>query len=86
MEEFFRQGDCERTLNLPISDMCDRYTISLPKSQSDFMELYALPLFKAWSKLFGSKFSISLCTNIAHNKTWWDQHIPKSSSDSEDDS
>ncbi|CAI8021729.1 High affinity cAMP-specific 3',5'-cyclic phosphodiesterase 7A [Geodia barretti] len=34
MEEFFRQGDCERTMNLPISYMCDRYTISLPESQS----------------------------------------------------
>ena len=30
----FVTGDCERTLNLPISYMCDRYTISLPKSQS----------------------------------------------------
>ena len=27
-------GDSERTLNLPISYMCDRHTISLPKSQS----------------------------------------------------
>ena len=27
-------GDSERTLNLPISYMCDRHTISLPESQS----------------------------------------------------
>jgi hypothetical protein len=86
MEEFFRQGDSERTMNLPISYMCDRYTISLPKSQSGFMEFCALPLFKAWSKLFGSKFSISLCKNVVNNKTWWDQYLPTSSSDSEDDS
>lgn len=34
-------GDSERTMNLPISYMCDRYTISLPKSQSGI----ALPHF-----------------------------------------
>ena len=30
----YATGDCERTMNLPISYMCDRHTISLPESQS----------------------------------------------------
>ena len=33
MEEFFRQGDCERSLNLPISFLCDRHTIQIPAAQ-----------------------------------------------------
>jgi len=34
MEEFFRQGDSERTMNLPISFLCDRFSTAIPKSQS----------------------------------------------------
>jgi len=87
MEEFFRQGDSERTMNLPISFLCDRFSTAIPKSQSGFFEFVALPLFKAWSKLFGSQFSIMLCRNITNNKTFWDAQIPtsSSSSDSEED-
>ena len=33
MEEFFRQGDCERSLNLPISFLCDRHSVQIPASQ-----------------------------------------------------
>ena len=33
MEEFFRQGDCERSLHLPISFLCDRHTIQIPLAQ-----------------------------------------------------
>ena len=33
MEEFFRQGDLERSLNLPISFLCDRTTIVIPQAQ-----------------------------------------------------
>jgi len=27
-------GDCERTMNLPISFLCDRFSTAIPKSQS----------------------------------------------------
>lgn len=33
MEEFFRQGDKERTLKLEISPMCDRESVAVEKSQ-----------------------------------------------------
>ena len=151
-------GDCERTMNLPISFLCDRFSTTIPKSQSGkyvlcsafvlnqqqrrfclcsvpkmcsnehkilllcalnkaaitryslhsctnryisrmmlhflsllsagFFEFVALPLFKAWSKLFGSQFSTMLCRNIINNKTFWDDQTPtsNSSSDSEEDS
>lgn len=86
MEEFFRQGDCERTMNLPISFLCDRFTTTIPKSQSGFFEFVALPLFKAWSKLLGSPSSILLVKNILNNKAYWDAQIPRNhSSDSEED-
>lgn len=86
MEEFFRQGDWERTLNIPISFLCDRHSTAVPKSQSGFFEFVALPLFKAWSKLSGSRLSQKLCQNILNNKSYWDNiiHNGHESSDSED--
>ncbi|XP_064382236.1 high affinity 3',5'-cyclic-AMP phosphodiesterase 7A-like [Halichondria panicea] len=86
MEEFFRQGDNERSMKLPISFMCDRTTTAIPKSQSGFFEYVALPLFKAWSKIFNSRLSLMLCKNIVRNKEYWDSRQPKPESDSEDSS
>ena len=51
-----------------------------------FFEFVALPLFKAWSKLFGSPSSILRVKNIVNNKAYWDSQTPKNhSSDSEED-
>ena len=51
-----------------------------------FFEFVALPLFKAWSKLFGSPSSILRVKNIVNNKAYWDAQTPKNhSSDSEED-
>lgn len=33
-EEFYRQGDYERQLNLPVTSLCDRHTTSVPKIQA----------------------------------------------------
>lgn len=33
-EEFFRQGDYERQLNLPVTSLCDRHSTSVPKIQA----------------------------------------------------
>jgi hypothetical protein len=74
MEEFFKQGDMERELNLPISFLCDRTTTAIPKSQSGFFEFFALPLFKAWSKFIRSPLSVRMCCNIANNKQYWENH------------
>lgn len=75
MEEFFKQGDNERALKLPISNLCDRHTTVIPKAQSGFFEYVALPTFKAWSKFVGSPLSVRLCENIIRNKSYWDKQI-----------
>lgn len=33
-DEFFRQGDYERQLGLPVTDICDRYNNTVPKIQT----------------------------------------------------
>lgn len=51
-EEFFRQGDEERSRGMPVSPLCDRHTTPpLPASQVGFFDFVARPLFVAVSKL-----------------------------------
>ncbi|CAH8867357.1 unnamed protein product [Trichobilharzia szidati] len=45
-EEFFRQGDRERELNLPISPLCDRNTVIVPQSQIGFIDFIVEPSFQ----------------------------------------
>lgn len=33
-EEFFRQGDCEREMNLSVTPLCDRENTTIPKIQT----------------------------------------------------
>ncbi|KAK9843277.1 hypothetical protein WJX74_009626 [Apatococcus lobatus] len=51
-EEFFRQGDRERSLNMKISPLMDREeSAGMAKSQVGFFEIVALPLFKGYVEL-----------------------------------
>nr|CDS26346.1 calcium:calmodulin dependent 3'5' cyclic [Hymenolepis microstoma] len=44
-EEFFRQGDREKELGMPISPLCDRNTVVLPQSQIGFIDYIVEPIF-----------------------------------------
>lgn len=71
-EEFFLQGDCERKLKLPITPMCDRYTTSIAKIQSGFMEYVVNPLFQEWLRFIPSVLSKNMLKNVLSNKNRWD--------------
>lgn len=45
ISEFFSQGDRERDLGLPVSMLCDRNTVTLPKSQIGFINGIVLPMY-----------------------------------------
>ncbi|KAA0193102.1 Phosphodiesterase [Fasciolopsis buskii] len=45
-EEFFRQGDREKELNLPVSPLCDRNTVVVPQSQIGFIDFIVEPSFQ----------------------------------------
>ncbi|KAF8570443.1 hypothetical protein P879_01545 [Paragonimus westermani] len=45
-EEFFRQGDREKDLDLPISPLCDRNTVVVPQSQIGFIDFIVEPCFQ----------------------------------------
>ncbi|XP_053140036.1 dual specificity calcium/calmodulin-dependent 3',5'-cyclic nucleotide phosphodiesterase 1A-like isoform X3 [Hemicordylus capensis] len=45
MDEFFRQGDKEAELGLPISPLCDRKTTNIAETQIGFIEVIIKPIF-----------------------------------------
>ena len=45
MAEFFKQGDLERSLGLPISPQMDRAATSVPMAQVNFIDFIVAPLY-----------------------------------------
>ncbi|GFR44852.1 hypothetical protein Agub_g6195 [Astrephomene gubernaculifera] len=51
-EEFFRQGDKEKTMHMMVSPLMDRCKDGITKSQVGFFDIVALPLFYSWASVF----------------------------------
>ncbi|VDP73892.1 unnamed protein product [Echinostoma caproni] len=71
MEEFFRQGDKERTLKIEISPMCDRESVAVEKSQVSFIDFVAHPLLESWCDLVHPSAQLILDT-LADNRDWYE--------------
>jgi len=69
MEEFWSQGDKEKSLNLPVSFLCDRNTITLPGAQIGFMDGIVSPFLNSLVQIFpGLNF---LLENVNNNKAMY---------------
>jgi calcium/calmodulin-dependent 3',5'-cyclic nucleotide phosphodiesterase len=51
-EEFFKQGDLEKDLSLPITMLCDRQSINSIKSQLGFIQYIVSPTFELLINIF----------------------------------
>jgi hypothetical protein len=51
-EEFFNQGDMEKSLDLPVSFLCDRENTNIPKSQVGFINNILMPGLRIMVTLF----------------------------------
>ncbi|XP_013404762.1 high affinity cAMP-specific 3',5'-cyclic phosphodiesterase 7A isoform X3 [Lingula anatina] len=70
-EEFFKQGDCERDLQLPVTPVCDRNSTTVAKIQIGFMDFVVGPLFSEWQRFIPSNLSKQLLNNINLNRSYW---------------
>jgi hypothetical protein len=52
VDEFFRQGDMEKKLGIPVSFNCDRETVTLAQSQLGFIDAIVFPLFSVLVDFF----------------------------------
>ena len=69
IDEFFRQGDMEKRLGLPVSFNCDRNTVTLPQSQLGFIDAIVFPLFSLVNEFFpGLNFTIE---NLKKNEEYF---------------
>lgn len=74
-EEFFRQGDYERRLNLPVTPLCDRNITSIPKIQAGFFKHVVTPLYMEWHRFLGDGLSVSLMEYLKANQKKWEALI-----------
>ncbi|KAJ3416597.1 hypothetical protein HDV05_000879 [Chytridiales sp. JEL 0842] len=51
MEEFFKQGDDEKRMGLPVSPFMDRETVQIPSSQISFMDFICLPMYEPFTRI-----------------------------------
>ena len=77
-EEFFTQGDLEKSRGQTVSMYCDRQATDIAKSQIGFIKNICLPLFEVWCKYLASDLvnNTSLAclkNNLAH----WQNSIKK---------
>lgn len=74
-EEFFRQGDYERRLNLPVTPLCDRHTTSIPKIQVGFFKHVVTPLYVEWHRFLDDGLSASLMEYLKTNQKKWEDLV-----------
>jgi hypothetical protein len=77
IQEFFEQGDAERSLGLPVTPMLDRHTASVPKLQIGFYNFIVKPMYEAMDLLVPME---PLLTNLDEMYAYWRERLP-----SEDD-
>ena len=71
--EFWKQGDREKELNIPVSPLCDRYDVNTPKSQIGFIQFVIIPSFKTLCSLFPELIFTS--NNAENNLDMWKKEL-----------
>jgi hypothetical protein len=69
MNEFFAQGDQEKSLGIPVQMLNDRSKVSIPHSQIGYIEFLMAPLVQAQVSLFPTLGDIA--QNLGHNMERW---------------
>lgn len=76
-KEFYRQGDYERRLKIPVTPICDRYKTIIPKIQTDFFKFVAYPLFILWHEFLNTDLSHELLLHLKLNYSQWEKRIAR---------
>lgn len=74
-EEFFRQGDFERQLNLPVTSLCDRQSTTVPKIQTGFFKFVVTPLMNEWHRFLKTDLSYRMMRYLKYNEKQWDTRL-----------
>lgn len=78
IEEFFRQGDIEKSKNQQVSMYCDRQTTDVAKSQAGFIRMIVLPLYEVICYYFESKIMDESCLDqLKSNLSSWEWEMSR---------
>lgn len=69
-EEFWQQGDLEKSQNLEVSFMCDRETTETAKGQEGFINFCPMPLFQSVSQILPQIKQVQIKTAQQNIKVW----------------
>ena len=72
MGEFFVQGDIEKTLELPISPLCNREQDKIPMTQVGFINYVLLPLYESWQNAVNCEVIGEAIGYLKSNRDKWD--------------
>ncbi|KAL7058271.1 hypothetical protein AAHC03_016407 [Spirometra sp. Aus1] len=72
MEEFFKQGDRERRLNLPVLPTMDRENTTKAKVQIGFIKFLVIPLYTKWNDFMHNNFTRALLQVCNQNLSRWE--------------
>lgn len=70
-DEFYKMGQIERKLGIPLTPICQREKTSIAGIQADFFRFIVLPLLELWNKFLQSPLSSLLMSNFDHNYQRW---------------
>lgn len=70
-DEFYRMGQIERRLGVPLTPVCQRDKTSIAGIQTDFFRYIVLPLLELWHGFLSSPLSDLLMANFDHNYKRW---------------
>ncbi|XP_050312092.1 cAMP-specific 3',5'-cyclic phosphodiesterase 4A-like isoform X2 [Anthonomus grandis grandis] len=71
-DEFFRQGEFERQLGLPVTSICDQQSTSVAKIQVGFFRFVVTPLFSEWHRFMHSDLSTHMIETLETNRKRWE--------------
>ena len=81
-KEFFKQGECEKEFDIPLSPLCDVNNCIVSKSQIGFLEVLVKPLFTIWEEFIefnneeDSELEVKICNqNIVENIEFWNHEF-----------
>jgi hypothetical protein len=74
--EFWLQGDKEKSLNLPVSFLCERVNADIPSSQVGFIKGFIIPTFDVLVQMFPSlAYTVD---NAKNNLEQWERLVKES--------
>ena len=77
LDEFWNQGDIEKSNGLPYSPMTNRHDTAVPVIQTEFINFVVQPLYNAFNHVFADPLLEKILEQLETNKAHYARQIEK---------